>query len=323
MDVIGIDVAKRKFDLAWLSAKTGKVRSKSFDNTTEGHQALFEWLHRYGVQSSACHVAMEATSQYYEALAIALHDAGYLVSVVNPLQIKAFGESLMRRQKTDKADAELIARFCAQSNPLPWQPPPPEVRELQRLVARLEAVQGMHVQEQNRRHEAAGVALQSVERMVQTLSEEEARLKEKIHDHIDRHPGLRTQQELLCSIPGVGERLSSYFLAWLPVDRFADSRQMVAFIGLSPQHRQSGSSVHGQSRICKMGHGRLRKILYFPAMSAIRCNPAAQALYERLRGAGKGGKVALVAVMRKMVLWMIAVLRSGVSFDPKLALAKT
>jgi transposase len=323
MEVIGIDIAKRKFDLAWLSEKTGKIRSKAFENTSAGYQALFDWLAKQGLVARECRVVMEATSQYYEALAYALFDAGYLVNVVNPVQIKAFGQSEMRRQKTDRADAELIARFGEQSRKLvSWQPPPAEVRELQRLVARLEAVQGMHVQEQNRRYEAAGVALESVDRMLLILKDEEALLKQKIHDHIDRHPGLRNQQELLCSIPGVGERVSSYFLAWLQVNRFTNIRQMVAFVGLSPEHHQSGDSVQAKPHLCKLGHGRLRKILYFPAMSAIQCNPAAKAVYDRLRGAGKGGKVALVAVMRKLLHWMMAVLKSSTCFDPKMALAK-
>lgn len=323
MDVIGIDIAKRKFDLAWLSAQSGKIRRKVFENSPAGFQALFDWLSKQGIVVQQCRVVMEATSQYYEALAHALFDAGYLVNVVNPVQIKAFGQSHMRRQKTDRADAELIARFGDETKKLlPWQPPAAEVRELQRLVARLEAVQGMHVQEQNRRYEAAGLALESVDRMLLTLKEEEALLKQKIHDHIDRHPGLRNQQELLCSIPGVGERVSSSFLAWLQVDRFTNIRQMVAFVGLSPEHNQSGDSVQGKSHLCKLGHARLRKTLYFPAMSAIQCNPAAKAMYARLRAAGKGGKVALVAVMRKLLHWMVAVLKSGACFDPKMALAK-
>jgi transposase len=322
MENIGIDIAKHKFDLMWLSAKTGKLRSKAFENTSGGHKQLLAWLQKYGIAAGDCHIAMEATSQYYEALAHFLYDAGYTVSVVNPLQIKAFGESLLRRQKTDRADAELIARFCAQNRPMAWQPPPQEVRELQRLIARLEAVQGMHVQEQNRRYEAQGVALQSVERMVSTLKEEEERLRRMIREHIDRHPGLRSEQKLLCTIPGVGEQLSSYFIAWLRAERFDDVRQAVAFVGLSPRHHESGSSVRRNSKISKIGHARLRKILYFPAMSAIRHNPAAKALAARLCAGGKSGKVIIVAVMRKLVHWMIGVLKSQSQFDPKLALAK-
>jgi transposase len=321
VDFVGIDIAKRKFDVVWLSSEEKKY-SKVFENTPAGHKEFLVWLDKKKIAPGSGHLAMEATSQYYEALAQVLYEAGYTVSVVNPLQIKAFGESLLRRQKTDKADADLIARFCAQNKPMAWQPPPPQVRELQRLLARLEAVQDMHVQEQNRQHEAAGVALESVARMIKSLNDEQELLEKMIRDHIDRHPDLRDKQELLMSIPGIGPRVCSYVMAWLPVERFTDVRQAVAFVGLSPRHRQSGDSVRGKSMLSKLGHGRLRKILYFPAMSAVRHNPAAKVLWERLKAAGKPGKVALVAVMRKLVHWMMGVLRSAAPFDAQLALAR-
>lgn len=317
---IGIDIAKRKFDVALLEG--GKVRSKVFDNTPEGHQALVTWLAARGCSPAEGHACMEATSQYYEGLAEYLWTAGFRVSVINPLQIKAFGESRLSRQKTDRADAALIARFGEQQSPVLWQPAPPEIRELQRLLARLEAVQHMHVQEQTRRHEAQGEALESIDRVLTLLDEEQAKLEQRIRDHIDQHPRLREQRDLLTSIPGVGERLSSYFLAWLQVDRFDDARQAAAFIGLSPRHRQSGDSVRGRSRLSKVGHARLRKILYLPAMSAIRYNPAAQDFADRLKASGKRGKVVIGAVMRKLVHWMFGVLKSGVPFNAKLAVAK-
>jgi len=320
MDAIGIDIAKRKFDLAWLSG--GKLKTKVFENTDKGHMELLGWLKKHNLTTENCHLAMEATSQYYEPVALALFDAGYTVSVVNPLQIKAFGESLMRRQKTDRADAELIARFCEVNKPQPWQAPPPRVRQLQRLLARLEAVQAMHVQEQNRRHDAQGFALESIGRVIETLDLEIAYLQDQIRDHIDRHPDLREQDELLQSIPGVGPAVSSYAIAWLRGERFDDVRQAVAFVGLSPRHNQSGSSVHGKTSISKLGHGRLRKILYWPAMSAMRYNAAAAALTQRITATGKNKKVAIVAVMRKLVHWMIGVIKSGKPFDVNLALAR-
>lgn len=320
MNSIGIDIAKRKFDLAWLAA--GKLKTKVFDNTEQGHKELLAWLKKHQLTTENCHLAMEATSQYYEPVALALFDAGYTVSVVNPMQIKAFGESLMRRQKTDRADAELIARFCEVNKPQPWHAPPPKVRQLQRLLARLEAVQAMHVQEQNRRHEAQGLTLESIGRVIETLDLEIDYLEEQIRDHIDRHPDLREQDELLQSIPGVGPRVSSYAIAWLRGERFDDARQAVAFVGLSPRHHQSGDSVHGKSSISKLGHGRLRKILYWPAMSAMRCNAAAVALAERMAVAGKNKKVAIIAVMRKLVHWMMGVIKSGKPFDVNLALAR-
>ena len=321
MAIIGIDVGKRKLDIALLV--DGKIRSKVIDNTKAGHQELVDWLSRYGVQPQSGHVCMEATSRYYEAVAEYLHRHDFAVSVVNPLQIKAYGESLLRRQKTDRADAELIARYCERQKPAKWQPPLPEVRQLQHLLSRLEAIQDMRVQEQNRRHQSEGDARASVERILAVLDQELAELEKRINDHIDRHPDLREKRELLHSIPGVGERVSAYYLAWLNTDRFEGARQAVAFVGLSPRHRESGDSVRGKPRICKVGNSRLRRALYMPAMSAIRCNPAARTMFERLRASGKLGKVALVAVMRKLIHWMFGVLKSGKPFDAQLALART
>lgn len=322
MEFVGIDIAKRKFDVLWISAETGKQRAKVFDNGPGGFKEMLDWLAKYNIVPGASHLAMEATSQYYEALAEALHNAGFTVSVVNPFAIKRFGEALLQRQKTDKADAALIARYCAQCNPRPWSPPLPEVRELQRLVARLDAVKNMLVQEENRRYGSQGVTLESVERVVLLLEEEQKRVEELIRDHIDRHPDLRHQQELLCSIPGVAERTSAYFMAWLPAERFSDVKEAVAFVGLSPKHRESGDSLRGKSKLCKLGHARLRSMLYMPALAAITHNPAARALSERLKQAGKPGKVRVAAVMRKLVHWAVGVMKSGNKFDPQLALAK-
>jgi transposase len=321
MEYIGIDIAKRKFDLSWLSA--GKTKSKVFENSDKGRAELLSWLHKHNLTVENCHFAMEATGQYYESVALTLFDAGYVVSVVNPLQIKAFGEAMMSRQKTDRADAALIARFCEATKPQPWQAPSREIRELQRLLSRLEALQAMHVQEQNRRHESQGIALESVDRMIETLELEIKRLEKKVSDHIDHHPDLRKQDELLQSIPGVGSKVSSYAIAWLRIERFDDARQAAAFVGLSPRHHQSGDSVRGKSSISKLGHKHLRKVLYWPAMTAMRYNAAAKALTERLTAAGKITKVALIAVMRKMVHWMVGVVKSGKPFDVNLALART
>lgn len=321
MNYVGIDIAKGKFDLVVLSG--AKRKDKKFDNTDAGRKELLEWLRKQKLTVENCHLAMEATSQYYEPVALELFDAGYTVSVLNPLQIKHFGEARMKRQKTDRADAELIASFCEANKPERWHAPPVEVRELQRLLARLEALQAMSVQEQNREYESHGAALESVKRMIQTLNEEIKRVQQRIRDHIDRHPGLREQDELLKSIPGVGDSVSSYAIAWLRVERFDNARQAAAFVGLSPCHHQSGDSVNKKTRISKLGHGRLRKALYLPAMAAMRYNPAAKALRDRMVEAGKNKKAAIVAVMRKMVHWIYGVLKSGKPFEVNLALAKT
>jgi transposase len=149
---------------------------------------------------------MEATGAYGEALALHLHAAGHTVSVVNPAAVKAFAQSRLSRTKTDKVDAELIARFCLAQRPPAWSPPAPEVRELQALARRLEALVEMRVAEENR--PAAGVAVEVVRRSVAEhvayLNEQIRRTEGLIRRHVDSHPTLKRQSALLDSIPGVG-----------------------------------------------------------------------------------------------------------------------
>jgi transposase len=321
MMMIGIDVSKRKFDVVLLEGE--KVRRKVFVYDEDSAQALSSWLSGRGIALVDCHVCMEATSTYYERLATGLHAMGATVSVVNPLQIKHFGQSLMVRQKTDSSDALVIAQYCRDQRPPAWRPPAPEVRELQSLVARLESLIGMRTQELNRQHEAQAVAWESIARMLALLEAEIQRVEQLIADHIDHHPGLRTQQQRLCSIPGVGPRLSTYFLAWLPFDRMAGARQAAAFVGVTPRHHESGSSVHGKARMAKLGHRRLRSMLFMPALSAMRHNEAIRRFVTRLQAAGKPRMVIVGAVMRKLVHLMFGVLQSGKHYDPHRALART
>ena len=144
---LGIDVAKAKLDCS-LRLLNGKYRHKVIENNQKGFEALIEWLAKHEVTS--VHVCMEATGVYWEAVAEYLTARGMIVSVVNPAQIKAFGESRMVRTKTDRVDAQLIAEFCFERNPEPWQAPSPNEQGLRAMVLRLDALQAMRTQESNR-----------------------------------------------------------------------------------------------------------------------------------------------------------------------------
>ncbi len=201
---LGIDIAKLKFDVCLLNAE-GKLRHKVFPNTAAGFAQLAAWLTKHRVER--VHACMEATGTYGEALAYQLHAAGHLVSVINPAAVSAFAGRRLSRTKTDKIDAELIARFCAAQQPLAWTPPAPEVRELQALVRRLAALTGMRVAEENRR-EAGSVVVavsSSVAAHLAYLYDEIKGTEELIRAHVISHPTLKQQSELLDSIPGIGE----------------------------------------------------------------------------------------------------------------------
>lgn len=313
---LGIDVAKAKLDCA-LRLSNGKYKHKVVENNLSGFAALIEWLDKQGMLDP--HICMEATGVYWEAVAEFLANKGLTVSVVNPAQIKAFGASRLVRTKTDKVDAQLIAEFCCERRPLPWQAPSPSEQALRALVLRLEALQAMRTQESNRLEVAREVVRDDIVNHIQWLDDEIKALRKKIRDHIDGDPDLKNKQELLDSIPGVGESTIALLLAFgMHSGRFANARQAAAFAGLDPRQHESGSSVKGKPRMSKVGHAFLRKALYMPAMVTLYKTTWGGRFRERLAAAGKPPKLIIGAMMRKLIHVAFGVLKSEKPFNIEL-----
>jgi transposase len=311
--VMGIDVSKKKLDLALLN--DGKCKHKVFPNDSAGHTAVVTWLHKHGVQSA--HICLESTNIYGETLAEVLHDAGYVVSIVNPARIKGFALSELARTKTDKTDASLIARFCQAMVPSPWVPDPLEIRALKALVRRLEGLNEMRQQEVNRCHVAPDIIKHDIEYHIAILDKVIKETKKRIRDHIDNHPDLKQKKSLLESIPGIGEATIGIILSeFSRIESFTNGKALAAFIGVAPRERQSGSSLHGRSRMSKTGRSQLRKAFFMPAMVALRYNPILIDMKTRLADAGKSKMTIVGAAMRKLVHLIYGVLKSGVPFDP-------
>jgi transposase len=317
---LGIDVSKLKFD-ACLVRDSGKFRHKGFPNTPAGFGQLSDWLAKHHVERA--HACLEATGAYSDSLATYLHEQGHLVSVVNPAAIKAYAQSRLSRVKTDKADSTLIAQFCAERRPPQWRPLPREVRELQALVRRLDSLLEMRQMEANRLEVAATAAVsESLAGHLAYLDAEIAKTEQMIRTHIDSHPGLREQRDLLLSIPGIGSTTAAKLLGEiLDVKLYQGARQLAAFAGLTPRPHESGSSVRKRAKLSKTGAPRLRKALYFPAIVAMHHNPHVKALSERLKERGKCPMQVIGAAMRKLVHIAYGVLKSGKPFDPELKTA--
>lgn len=315
---IGIDVAKAKFDVALLNP-LDKYRSKVFPNTPTGFQQFREWLEKH--QALEAHLCMEGTGAYGRALARFLAQQQLLVSVVNPAQIHAFGKTELSRAKTDKADARLIARYCRMHRPTPWVPPSEEIVVLQALVQRLDDLLTMQTMENNRLESAEGPARKSVEALLKVIDQQIQMVRLQIEIHIDSHPGLKSQQELLSSIPGIGDTTAATLLAILsPLERFHTAKQVVAYAGLNPCIRQSGQWA-GRTPIAKAGNALLRKALYLPAVVAKGHNPVIAAFCDRLLANGKRPMQVVVAAMRKLLHIAYGVLKSGKPFQVELAIA--
>jgi transposase len=311
--ILGVDIAKRKFDVALLI--NGKLKHKVFSNNQEGFEELELWLKKHG--ANHVHVCLEASSTYGDELAIYMYDAGHTVSIVNPARIKGFAQSELIRTKNDKVDAGLIARFCLAMHPEPWTPAPPEMRQLQALVRRVDALINMRTQELHRLGTAHTTIEGSIQEHIAYLDRQIDILKQQIADRIKNDPDLKAKRDLLQSIPGIGETTIAAILAELHVfERCDHVQKVVAFIGLAPRQFISGSSIKGKPRLSKVGHARLRKALYMPALVSIQCNPIIQILYHRLKGKGKNGKVVVCAIMRKLVHLIFGILKSGRPFDP-------
>jgi len=308
MFFLGIDVSKVKLDCSLLlDASGGKHRSKVVPNTTEGIRMLLAWVGKQVKQASPeVHAVMESTGVYHQVAAQTLFDAGVRVSVANPAQVKHFGKGLAVRTKTDGSDATVLARYGALTSPALWQPPAPEVRVLDALIGRIEAIEADLHREENRLEKAMvsnapKLIVDSIRTGIDFLTKQRDELVKVIGDHIDRHPTLSGDKELLLSIPAVGEKTANRMLSVLHSRDFASAEQTAAFLGLIPIERQSGTSLLMKPRLSKAGNPRVRSLLFMAAVVAVRYNPDIRALYIRLLARGKSKMSAIGAAMRKLV----------------------
>ncbi len=318
---LGIDIAKLKFDVC-LIKESGRAKHKVFQNNRHGFEQLVAWLNSHQVAVGSLHACLEATGTYGEPLALFLHEADYLVSVANPAAVRAFANAGLSRTKTDKVDAELIARFCLAQQPAVWSPPAAELRELQALVRRLESLVEMRVMEENRLSSSipTEAVRHSLEEHIRYLLEEIKQTEALIREHINNHSDLKEQSDLLDSIPGIGETTAALLLAeTVNIKQYTSARQAAAYAGLVPRERRSGSSVRGRVCLSKIGNARLRKALYFPAITALRSSDFFKAWAEPLRTRGKSKMSVIGAAMRKLIHLAYGVLKTGKPFDPNWA----
>jgi transposase len=300
----GIDISKSFFDVAFLQA--GHFIYHKFSNNGEGFKALLKVL-RPGSQ-----VVMEASGPYYLRLACFLHDEGIALSVINPLVIRRFSQMRMSRAKTDKKDAKLIAEYGNSEQPALWQKPEQHVITLQQteaLLARLQ-IEYTALSNQLESFDSSGMLEKQLRKEISAELLHKDRLIKKLTKQMEQIAKEHYSDMLadLESIPGMG-RKTAMMLTVLSAGftRFDNYRKLSSYIGICPRIFESGSSVKGKARICKMGMSRIRAILYVCSWSASRCNKACRNLYERLLKKGKAKKLALIAVANKLLKQAFAI----------------
>ena len=263
-----------------------------------------------------------ATGRYSIGIASALYEAGHVVSIVNPAQIRDFARTKLGRNKTDGVDASHIREYCELFKPQPWAPPSEAHRRLGELqTIRAGIIAGL-TEWKNRKNSGMidAVAQSLADVTISHFTGQLGAVDEAITQTID--PVLRRKRDLLLTISGVGETLAGVVLAELPgPDVLHSSAEVVAYVGLNPRQHQSGTSIDRVTRISKIGNAVLRAALYMPAMSAMRYNPAIVALVARLKSRGRlKPKQIVVAAMRKLLVLCFGVLKTGKPFDPAIAM---
>lgn len=296
---VGIDVSKDRLDVHVWPA--GLAFAVSRDG--KGLEELIAQLVPLG--SSA--VAVEATGGFETTVAAALAGAGLPVVVVNPAQIRAFANALGKRAKTDPIDAAVIARFVAATRPQVRPLPSAQTQALADLVARRRQIVEMIGAERQRLKRATTQAARSINRLLKALEQELASIDIDIDDQVRGAPTWAAAEDLLTSVPGVGTITARTLLAELPELGTLDRRAIAALAGLAPWTRQSGQ-WRGKSFI---GGGRasVRSALFVAAMVAGRYNPVLRAFRQQLIDRGKAKKTAIIAVARKLLTILNAIIR--------------
>src|SRR5262249_46060202 len=251
---VGIDVSKDTLDVELMDEQQ-RTRYRQVDNTPAGWAKLDGWLKSAG--AAGCRVCLEATGRYAQGVATFLYEAAYAVSVVNPARIRGYANAQLRRNKTDKLDAHVIADFCRTQSAEAWSPPSPQMRVLQGLVRHLAVLESDKGAVANRLRDRAALPALVVEQLhsQQTLlTQHIQQLKQAIQDHIDQYPALKKSRDLIASIKGLGKLTAAKLLAECrPLTAFENVRQLVAFAGLNPAHHQSGSSIRKKTFLSKTG----------------------------------------------------------------------
>lgn len=307
---VGMDVSKATIDIC---ASDGEAWQVANDDASMG-----ELCSRIASMGPAL-VVLEATGGYELRAAGALAVTGVPVAVVNPRQVRSYARSVGQLAKTDRIDARILARFAAAVRPEPRPLPDAETNELEALITRRRQVIDMITAERNRLELATPLTRKQIKLHIGWLQRQVAKVDEDITGMVRRSPVWRAKDDLLQSVPGIGDATSRSLLALLPELGTLKKKQLAALVGVAPINRDSGT-MRGRRRVWG-GRARVRGALYMATLVGTRWNPTLKAFYTRLRAAGKPAKVAIVACMHKLLIIINAIMRDGRAWDASRAKA--
>lgn len=299
---IGIDVAKATLDLHLLPAG----QSHHLPNSTVGHEQLRKLL----PQPADCLIVLEATGGYEREVVADLTDAGYRVAVINPKRARDFAKALGLVAKTDRIDARVLALFAEKVQPAPNDKTPQKQAEIQQLVARRRQLVDLKTQESNRWDTThAKAARQSIQAVINTLEAEIRGIEKAIETLLESDDDWQRKIQLIQSVPGLGAVTAATVIADVPELGKLNRQQISALIGLAPYNRDSGA-MKGKRSISG-GRKSVRCVLYMAAIAARRFNPVIKTFADRLAQHGKPFKIVITACMRKLLVILNSILKSG------------
>jgi transposase len=307
---VGIDVSK-----AWLDVAVGASGGiERVPNTASGQAALAARLTSLGADQRPELVVIEATGGLERGIADRLQAVGVAVAVVNPRQVRAFAQALGRLAKTDRIDAQVLARYGEGVGPEPRPRPDQDTQEAQSLLARRRQLVEMLTMEKNRLQQLPARTQPSVRRHLEFLEAELAEIERQLANEIATHPIWQETYRRLMTVKGIGVVTATLLVLDLPELGSLDRKQIAALVGVAPFNRDSGT-LRGK-RSCWGGRATVRTGLYFPTLAAIRSNPPIRAFYARLLAAGKLKQVAIVACLRRLLTILNVMLRTQSDWDP-------
>jgi transposase len=320
---VGIDIAAASATVVSLPAGGKSSRPRQIPQTPQGYAELHTHLQESGIPPAETLVVMEATGSYWISLATALVAAGYGVSVVNPSQAHDVAKALLKRAKTGAIDAQTLAQRAALLQPDRWTPPPAVYAELQQRLAQRDTLLALRQQVRNQLQAllqgpvVIAAVRQRLEVLIAPLSAQILEVEAEIAPVLQQDAAWAHAAARLQSIKGIGLLTATWLLVTtLNFSACPTAEAAVAYAGLAPYGRASGTSVHQRPRIGHTGNGRLRTALYMASLSAARTNRPLTAFYTRLCAAGKPAKVARCAVARKLLHQAWAVVTKDRDFDP-------
>lgn len=312
---LGLDISKDKIDCCIQI--NGKYKHKIIANNKNGFIELLEWLDSLNIPIKNLHACCEATNVYYIAIAKYLYAHQIPISVINPSIIKHYAEYRLKRIKTDKQDAKLIAQYCQAETPELWQPESETKAELKSLHHRCEQLNNMLTMEKNRLCVADVYSKSMIEQIINMLQIQLDECRKRMQRLIDKNTDLKRKQQILTSITGIGETTSQILLAvLLDIDKFPTAKHLISWLGLSPVIRQSGK-YKGQAKLSKMGDRSIRKSLYIPARVACTRSKLWRSWFDK-QVQSKPPKKVYVIMMVKLVKYAYYCIKNDTLFNPSL-----